>query len=50
MTGGKLFQDRRVAAVAGVCLLLSAWLVLNDAYQARGVKPPLLLRPFTWWG
>lgn len=47
---GRLFRDRRVGAFAGVALLVSAWFVLNDAYQARGVKPPLALRPFTWWG
>lgn len=49
MTGGKLFRDRRAAAATGVALLLAAWVVLNDAYQARDVKPPLVLRPFVWW-
>jgi hypothetical protein len=45
----RIFGDRRVSALVGVALLISAWLVLHDAYQKRGVKPPLALRPFTWW-
>jgi hypothetical protein len=45
----RIFGDARVSAVVGVTLLLSAWLVLNDAYQKRGKRPPLALRPFTWW-
>lgn len=50
MSQARIFPDRRVAAVVGVSLLVSAWVVLNDAYQKRGVKPPIALRPFTWWG
>lgn len=49
MSPSRIFPDRRVGAVVGVSLLLSAWLVLHDAYQKRGIKPPLPLRPFTWW-
>lgn len=49
MSRARIFPDRRVSALVGVTLLISAWVVLHDAYMARGVKPPVPLRPFTWW-
>jgi hypothetical protein len=50
VSAARIFRNRRVGALVGVCMLVGSWVVLHDAYQKRGVKPPVPLRPFTWWG
>ncbi|HTF08179.1 MAG TPA: hypothetical protein VK659_08410 [Asanoa sp.] len=44
-----IHPDWRVPAVLGVAALGASWWLLNDAYVRRGIKPPVLLRPFMWW-
>lgn len=43
-----IVRDWRVAAIGGVAALVVGWVLLNDAYEKRGRRPPFLLRPFTW--
>lgn len=49
MTRRHLIADPAAAVVVGLALFLLGSLVLHDAYEGRGRKPPLILRPLTWW-
>lgn len=42
-------SDRRVALLAGLMLTAAGWFCLYDAYDARGEKKPMAMRPFVWW-
>lgn len=38
--------DQRTAITAGLVLFAAAVLILYDAYERRGARTPLILRPF----
>lgn len=44
-----LIANPTTAVVVGLALFLLGSLILHDAYEGRGRKAPLLMRPFTWW-
>lgn len=41
-----LIRNQQTAVVVGLGLLGAAVLVLHDAYDGRGLRTPLALRPF----
>jgi hypothetical protein len=49
MTRRPSIPDRRVALLAGLLLVGAGWYCLYDAYDARGAKKPMVMRPFVWW-
>jgi hypothetical protein len=44
-----LFRNAWTAGALGVVLLAGAYVCLYDAWEARGRKTPLPLRPITPW-
>ena len=44
-----LISDQGAAVLVGLVLFLAGAVFLHDAYEGRGKKSPLVLRPFTWW-
>lgn len=44
-----LIRSQATAIAAGLGLYLAGSYVLWDAFEGRGAKAPLILRPFTWW-
>jgi len=43
------FRNPRTAGTVGVILLVGAYVCLYDAWEARGAKTPIPLRPVTPW-
>lgn len=43
------FPSKGLAVAVGLGGLGLAWFALYDAYQARGLDTPKVLRPITWW-
>jgi len=41
--------NHRTAVIVGVVLFVAGSLALYDAYEHRGRRSPVLLRPFTAW-
>jgi hypothetical protein len=44
-----LIKNWKVAVVGGLVLFAAGAILLHDAYEGRGRKPPGILRPFTFW-
>lgn len=41
-----LIRNQQTAVVVGLALFVAGAFVLHDAYDGRGLRPPLALRPF----